>query len=303
MITSSPSATSTPAASGLEEFRNLHRGERCFVVGCAPSLQQLDLSHLRGEWAFTVNRGYLAASLGLPQTQYHVVGDPHTYRAYWSEIREASVGRRFYRANVIALPEYSGAPDHEAAICYPYHESPTMDEGHFAEDVTTGAYRGFTVVLDAVQIAFFMGFSEVYIIGCDLDYQGPQTHVYESGAYEQKRRNDMPIPKVLQSMAVAAQAFRRHGRILANAGVGGCLDTIPRVEFASLFRSESKSPVTVESQETSCSPAPSATDLARQPRFLSFLLPYIDRGQGPLFHWVMLMQAASFPPEIGRAHV
>jgi SAM-dependent methyltransferase len=29
-------------------------------------------------------------------------------------------------------------------------------------------------------------------------------------------------------------------------------------------------------------------------RFVSFLLPYIDRGQGPVFHWVMLMQAASF---------
>ena len=28
--------------------------------------------------------------------------------------------------------------------------------------------------------------------------------------------------------------------------------------------------------------------------FASFLLPYIDRGQGPIYHWIMLMQAARF---------
>jgi len=31
--------------------------------------------------------------------------------------------------------------------------------------------------------------------------------------------------------------------------------------------------------------------------FLSFLLPYIDRGAGPLFHWVMLAQMARMEPE------
>ena len=30
--------------------------------------------------------------------------------------------------------------------------------------------------------------------------------------------------------------------------------------------------------------------------FVSFLLPYIDRGSGPLYHWVMLAQMAHFAP-------
>lgn len=230
------SASGAATNAELEPFRGRHAGERCFAIGCAPSLSQLDLPKLQGEWAFSVNRGYLAAKLGLPQSPYFVVGDPHTYREYWREIRQASVGRRFYKANVCNLPEYQDAPDREPALCVPFHITPTMDEGHFAEDVTTGIYRGFTVLLDAVQLAFFMGFAEVYIMGCDLSYEGPQTHVYGTGAYEQRRRNDMPVAKVLRAMAVAAAVFQRHGRILANAGVGGCLDTIPRVEFSSLFR-------------------------------------------------------------------
>ncbi|MDP2137094.1 MAG: hypothetical protein Q8J74_04500, partial [Candidatus Didemnitutus sp.] len=224
-----------PVRSEFGAFKGRHRGERCFVVGCAPSLAKLDLGRLAGETVFTVNRGYLAAKLGLPTATYHVVSDPQTYQAYSREIREAAVGQRFYRSDVWELQEYSGAVDRESAVRFPFHWAPTMDEGHFSVDASAGVYRGFTVVLDAVQLAFMMGFAEVYIIGCDLDYSGPMSHVYGTGAYEQRRIDEMPIVRVLQAMAVAAAVFQRSGRVLANAGVGGCLDTIPRVPFSSLF--------------------------------------------------------------------
>ena len=45
----------------------------------------------------------------------------------------------------------------------------------------------------------------------------------------------MPIPRTLKAMAVAAEAFGRDGRLLANAGVGGRLDSIDRVAYDSLF--------------------------------------------------------------------
>jgi hypothetical protein len=198
-------------------------------------LAQLALDKLRGEVAFTVNRGYLAAPLGLPRTPYYVITDPLTYGPYAAEVRTAPVGTRFYRADVCDLPEYRDAPDREPAIRVPFHREPTMDEGHFAEDATTGVFRGFTVLLDAAQLAFMMGCREVYVIGCDLDYHQIQTHVYGSGVIEQQRINVMPIPQVLKAMAVAARAFERHGRIFANASVGGRLDTIPRVNYSTLF--------------------------------------------------------------------
>lgn len=221
----------------LASFRNKHAGRRCFVVGCAPSLAKLDLTRLNGDLVFIVNRGYLLAQYGLPQSAYHIFSDHLTYEAYWQEIRCKSVGIRFYRANVFNLPEYQTSAEREPAISVPFHMLPTMDEGHFAKDVTQGLYRGFTVVLDAVQVAFFMGFDEVYIIGCDLDYQGAQTHIYGSGAYEQRRRFDMPTDKVLRAMSVASEVFQTSGRLLANAGIGDRLDTIPRVQFESLFSS------------------------------------------------------------------
>ena len=43
-------------------------------------------------------------------------------------------------------------------------------------------------------------------------------------------------------------------------------------------------------------PSP-VTPVEKQPAFVSFLLPYIDRGQGPISHWVMQLQAAMFGPQ------
>jgi hypothetical protein len=219
----------------LGSFKDRHTGERCFLVGNGPSLSKLDLSKLEGELAFTVNRGYLAAKLGLPKTPYYVITDPLTYAPYAREVRHAQVGTRFYRADVCDLPEYRDAADRESAVRVPFHRAPTMDDGYFAEDATTGVFRGFTVLLDAAQLAFMMGCREVYVIGCDLDYHQADTHVYGTGPIEQQRLTVMPIPKVLKAMAVAADAFARHGRVFANAGVGGRLDTIPRIDYATLF--------------------------------------------------------------------
>jgi hypothetical protein len=221
--------------SALASFKDLHSGERCFLIGNGPSLGRLDLTRLEGELAFTVNRGYLAASLGLPKTPYYVITDPLTYGPYAEEVRNAQVGTRFYRADVYDLSEYQEAADREPAVRVPFHRAPTMDDGYFAEDATTGVFRGFTVLLDAAQLAFMMGCSEVYVIGCDLDYHQTETHVYGTGPIEQQRLSVMPIPKVLNAMAVAAAVFQRHGRVFANASAGGRLNTIPRVNYATLF--------------------------------------------------------------------
>ena len=57
---------------GLEAFHNIHQGKRCFILGNGPSLKQTDLSKLRNEYTFGMNRIYLAfEELGF-QTSYYV---------------------------------------------------------------------------------------------------------------------------------------------------------------------------------------------------------------------------------------
>lgn len=220
----------------LQSFANLHVGRRCFIAGNGPSLAKCDLTRLQDEWFFAVNRGYLAYELGLPKIPYLVVSDPQTYNRYAQEIRGAYASVRFYRADVVACRAYRYAVNVEAVIELPFHRSPCMDEGYFALDVRRGVYRGHTVVLDvAVQLAFYMGFCEVYLIGCDYDYQGQNTHFYGTGGYEASRRNDMPMEKVFKAFRTARLVFETNGRVLANATKGGALKELPRVDYDSLF--------------------------------------------------------------------
>ncbi len=44
----------------LKKYQNLYNGKRCFVIGNGPSLKNTDLSLLKDEYAFGMNRIYLA---------------------------------------------------------------------------------------------------------------------------------------------------------------------------------------------------------------------------------------------------
>ncbi len=43
----------------LAALKDIHRGERCFIIGNGPSLKQTDLSRLKDEFTFGMNRFYL----------------------------------------------------------------------------------------------------------------------------------------------------------------------------------------------------------------------------------------------------
>jgi hypothetical protein len=115
----------------------------------------------------------------------------------------ADVGTRFYRQDVDALIDDRHASLQGRVIPLAHHNSPGMDEGFFCTNLKQGLRRGYTVVLDAVQIAFYMGFTEVVISGCDLSYRGEQTHFYGTGAYERSRTNDMPVERVKKAFQIA----------------------------------------------------------------------------------------------------
>ncbi len=40
-------------------MHNIHHGQRCFIIGNGPSLQRTDLTKLKDEFTFGMNRIYL----------------------------------------------------------------------------------------------------------------------------------------------------------------------------------------------------------------------------------------------------
>lgn len=131
-------------------------------------------------------------------------------------------------------------------------------EGHphylaprFSPDCRKIIYVGQTVIYLSLQLAYFMGFSEVYLIGMDHHYEFPKSmktflgeftsmeddsnHFHPDYFGKGKKWHDPQLDRVELAYAKAKQVFENAGRKVMNATVGGRLEIYPRVDYRSLF--------------------------------------------------------------------
>jgi hypothetical protein len=171
------------AVARNSDLRRAHDGARCFILGNGPSLLNDDLSLLNGEIVFTLNN-LVAADVGAPSPDYHVVSD----RRFFSVKQEAPADQAIIdRLVKIVRGEAARdgkspitfAPSSEIGIlerlvgdavcniryfCNPYYFS---DFYTMSTDLTGLIPRFSSVIQHAIVIALFMGFNEIYLLGCD----------------------------------------------------------------------------------------------------------------------------------------
>jgi len=134
--------------------------------------------------------------------------------------------------------------------CVFFHSQASTDffQPQFSSDISKCIYNSPTVVFSAMQIAAYMGFKEIYLLGVDQHFHtsrnakgdivvDPSAKDYFSDAYN-KDKDDLPIPSTelsVNTFVSAKQYCGSKGIIIYNATRGGKLEVYPRVEFDSLF--------------------------------------------------------------------
>lgn len=223
----------------IESFHNLHHGERCFILGNGPSLKKTDLSLLRDEYTFGLNRIYLMFdTLGFATT-YLVSINTLVIEQFADEIQSLSLpkflswrGRHWLRGD-------------ESTIFLDTDYTPPST---FTEDIAGRVFEGGTVTYVAMQLAYYMGFEEVILIGVDHSFStsGPANKTVTSeGAdpdhfspdYFGKGINwqlpDLEASELAYQMA--KDAYDRAGRRILDATIDGKLSIFPKVEYVKLF--------------------------------------------------------------------
>lgn len=173
----------------FKNYENKFKDKRCFILGNAPNLLQEDLSLLRGEQVFVTNRGYKARDYGLDHFDYVVVCDPLVYTDYCNELSGLEEGVRFYPDWFEKLDSYKG--ESFVPLFYRTHWS----EKYFNNDMKyksrpkvllrwpqtywDGWGKAGNAVLNTCLIAYFMGFSEIYLLGVEMIYRKGDTHFYK----------------------------------------------------------------------------------------------------------------------------
>ena len=125
------------------------------------------------------------------------------------------------------------------------------DFPHFSANAARIVWVGGTVSYIAMQLAYFMGFSEVYLVGFDHSYTVPKEAEVEGRAITSAsddpnhfhpdyfgkgyRWHDPQVDRMEIAYRKARQAYETAGRKIYNATAGGHLETFERADYAALF--------------------------------------------------------------------
>jgi hypothetical protein len=226
----------------LSSFRDRHRGQRCFVIGNGPSLARMDLSPLAGEVTFGANRIYLLQqSLGFLPT-YFVCSNELVLEQYHADNANLPIPR-FLNWNRRHLFGESGA-----GLAYFRLRLELADR--FGTTPLEALSSGGTVTYVSMQLAYFMGFREVILIGVDHNFVDKGTPNVAEIREQQRDENHFDPnyfprgsrwqpPDLLRSeiaYALARDTFAHADGRIRDATVGGKCAVFERVEYPSLFR-------------------------------------------------------------------
>jgi hypothetical protein len=226
----------------LAELKGVHKGQRAFVVANGPSLKKTDMSKLKNEYTFGMNRIYLMfPELGFPTTYLTVINDLVVEQTS-KELAALPVPtflawrtRRHFPSDlpVAQLPTF----------IYTSYTGP-----RFSGDVRGRVWEGATVTNVTLQLAFHMGFQQVILIGLDHNYNArgkPNTTVvsegddpdhFSSSYFGKGFRWQLPNLELSEAgYAMARDAYQKAGREILDATIGGKLTIFPKVDYGSLF--------------------------------------------------------------------
>lgn len=232
----------------ITTFGNLHKGARAFIIGNGPSLRISDLERLKEEITFASNNIFVAFQETSWRPTYYTMID-----------REAA---RNNRDNVASLLSTKVMPHYLYTFIGPNPKCcwvPSVEfngeeaEIGFSEDVRKHINCGITVTYFNLQLAAYMGISDIYLLGVDFDYGSvpkldhdhpekyyahkPEYNIYFHPDYHKVGEicNRPNMDAQYRCFQAAFRVLNQKGVRVWNASRSTKLDVFPRVDFDTLF--------------------------------------------------------------------
>ncbi|OGW40622.1 MAG: hypothetical protein A2Y97_05005 [Nitrospirae bacterium RBG_13_39_12] len=210
----------------------MHKGEGCFIIGNGPSLKTMDLKPLKDYHTFGLNKIYLIFDRVDLNLSYHVAVNPlvieQSAREFESLVCPSFLSYRDARYLVRNL-------EHIYFIAW---RGPIT----FQEDITKEIH-GSTVTYIAMQIAYYMGFSKVFLIGVDHNFKvmgnpnekqflvGEDVNHFDPKYFSSKEWHLPDLEASELDYHLARFYFSRSGRQIYDSTVGGKLQIFQKISY------------------------------------------------------------------------
>lgn len=254
-------STARKLVSRNKKFKDIHQGKKCFILGNAPSLQEVDFSLLTKEYVFTVNSAMLLDNYEALEVNYHLWMDPVTFNIVPDGVEN----------NIPQLCEYMAKMGKDKGIeCFvPFfgrdfilenHLDSVMNINYIYASKKFGGNSG-PVKLDrgtfcinltvhyAILVAVYMGFSEIYLIGVEetgligLLQDGVMKHAYTKEEATKVTGEKRRIEESLEGYAKAFMQYRnlmeyctKNNIILKNCTPKSLIESIPHVDLLDVLK-------------------------------------------------------------------
>lgn len=228
----------------LCDLKDLHKGKRCFIICNGPSLRVEDLERIKAHGDISIGMNLIGRIYSKTswRADYLVAYDGICFEEGNKEIVDATDCKgkfygeqHFFKTRKAKGVTYYLNIDGDRAL---------LDAPQFSLDLTEKVFSIGTSAYQAVQIARWLGMTEIYIIGCDMSYA---VNVHRDGSISKNSKshfyeeNDKVNKQTIQiwEMEAAFDALDRLSREMGfrvyNATRGGHCESFERVDVDTLF--------------------------------------------------------------------
>lgn len=220
----------------LMDLKDKWNGERCFIVATGPSLTENDLKKIKNEYTFAMN----ALSMKFDEMNWYPTFYGIQDEKVFHKLKETILKQRAHIKYTFLCGSYSREIEDDKGIYFfPRNSYYNATDAYFkkkyhakfSEDAHAVIYEGFTITYSLIQLAVYLGFKEIYLLGCDCSYEPKDGQIYFVDHGIRPKSYSESGNKMTAAYYVAKEYSEKSDFKIYNATRGGKLEVFPRVNL------------------------------------------------------------------------
>lgn len=232
----------------FHSLKNKYKGQRIFILGNGPSLNEMPLFLLKNEYKMCFNRFFLMEERLNWKPDFFIITDNLLVKDMEEEINNT----------VVPNVKYAFFPDlHPSNVNFKKRISQKdnvywlkVDKPGFSDNLPFCGINK-TVVNAGIQVAAYLGFSEIYLLGVDMTFgeqkvkkinsrdwvssEDDNNHFDPRYFSKGKSFHNPTVDAMLQRFDDCHKFYKDKPTSIYNAGYGGKLEAFPRKSFDSVL--------------------------------------------------------------------
>lgn len=224
----------------LKAWKDRYKGKRCFITCTGPSLTIPDLEMLKDEYVFGMNSICLIHDKTEWKPDFFGIQDRNVFVKVKDALLSTDNGFVFapYQYKKWYNTPLEWTYFHISGSYHLYEMRYGKMFSKFSDNCYTTVYDGYTITYSIMQLALYMGFDELYLLGADCNYMGNSQHFIEHGNYS--NCPDKMAGRLFTSYDIAKRYADEHNIKIINVTRGGHLEIFPRMSLEDVLSKQEK---------------------------------------------------------------